>query len=97
MKLNHREIHCILISALRYVLGRMTYIVSDTADIIKEHLHEIPENTKTIMLRDIRHAIDSNNYGMKCDLQTWNELYEVISKSMVSLVENADRTVHKSK
>lgn len=71
----------IVISAERYALGRMTYVVETT---VKYILREI-ENNKlgghclTVLRNDIK---DAKDYGMDCDKEQWikllNKIEEVI-------------------
>lgn len=93
MNLNPTEIHTVMIGAVRYALRRMTYIVHDTADVIKNHVHELRDDTKIIIQRDIMDAINSKNYGHECDLVVWTELYQMLSKSMISAEENENESV----
>jgi len=61
----------IYISALRYALGRRSYIVSDTIDTLMKV--ELSEQTVGVMIRDIEECED---YGMEMDKQNWLELLE---------------------
>ena len=71
----------IVISAERYALGRMTYIVELTVNYI---LQEIEENKLSDSCLDvIREDINSaKNLGMDCDKKEWlkllNKIEEVI-------------------
>lgn len=47
-----------IISALRYAIGRKTYIVEETIDFIKSYPNLIDERTKKIMLEDLKSTID---------------------------------------
>lgn len=68
-----------IISAERYALGRMTYIVSLTVDYI---LKEIEENKLSDeCLNVIREDINSTkNLGMKCDKKQWLKLLDRIEE-----------------
>lgn len=63
----------IVVSAVRYALGRMTYIVELTVDYV---LNEI-ENDKlsdyclSLIKKDIE---NTKNFGMECDKQKWMQL-----------------------
>ena len=61
----------IYISALRYALGRRSYIVSDTIDTLMKV--ELSEQTIGVMIRDIEECED---YGMEMDKQDWLRLLE---------------------
>lgn len=68
-----------IISAERYALGRMTYIVSLTVDYI---LKEIKENKLSDECLDvIREDINNTkNLGMECDKKQWLKLLDRIEE-----------------
>lgn len=71
----------IVISAERYALGRMTYIVELTVNYILQEIEEnkLSKSCLDIIRKDIKNAKD---YGMKCDKKQWfkllNKIEEVI-------------------
>ena len=71
----------IVISAVRYALGRMTYIVEITANYILQEIEDdkLSDRCLDLIASDIRNA---NDYGMECDKQQWlkllNRIEEVI-------------------
>lgn len=65
----------LLVSAERYALGRRTYIVSWTCNVIKNNLHLLTEKDKDVMIRDIENAV---NYGDSCDEKEWKELLRIL-------------------
>ncbi len=67
----------ILVSAERYALGRRTYIVQWTCEIIDENMHLLSEKDKKVMIRDIEQAY---SYGDECDKQMWMLLLEKLRK-----------------
>ena len=67
------NIQRIYISALRYALGRRSYIVSDTIDTLKKV--ELSEQTVGVMIRDIEECED---YGMEMDKQDWLRLLDYL-------------------
>ena len=68
---NDKDLASILISAERYALGRSTYIVSWTCDIIKNNLQCLSENDINVLIHDIENA---TNYGMYIDEEQWMDL-----------------------
>ena len=73
----------IIISALRYSLGRRTYINSETADFIKKYSEIIDERVKKIMLKDLEEYFECRDIYYKddeCDYNTWKDLYEWLKK-----------------
>jgi len=62
------------IAALRYCLGRRTYIVSCCVEWIKFNWSAITENTSNVIFRDIVEAFARNDTGSICDTQNWQDL-----------------------
>ena len=60
MKINfngeNEDISMILVSAERYALGRRTYIVQWTCEIIKNNLDLLSQKDKQVMIREIGRA-----------------------------------------
>lgn len=69
-------------SALRYALGRKSYIVQDTADYIRPLIPYLDNRTLYIMERDITDAAEANGLGMKIDEETWTDLWKDIVKEI---------------
>ena len=71
----------IVISAERYALGRMTYIVELTVNYILQEIEEdkLSDSCLNVIRNDIKEAKD---YGMECDKKQWlkllNRIEEVI-------------------
>ena len=63
----------ILISALRYALGRRTYIVGMTAEYIENELPKLSDQCKAIMIEDIERQ---EQLGNECDREDWMQLLE---------------------
>ena len=69
----------IVICALRYALGRKTYITDSVAEFIKEYPEIINERVKMVMLRDLNEYIDKRRVFCsddECDYRTWLSLKE---------------------
>lgn len=70
-----------VISAVRYALGRRTYIVELTVNYILEEIEndQLSDRCLDVIRRDIKEA---QNYGMDCDKAHWikllNRIEEVI-------------------
>lgn len=69
----------IIISAERYALGRMTYIVELTVNYILKEIEDnkLSDQCLAIMLSDIEKA---KGYGMDYDKQQWNKLLKKIKE-----------------
>lgn len=61
-------------SALRYALGRMSYIVEDTANYIRPLLPYLSDRTLWVMEKDIKKQAAMNFLGMKQDAEVWTAL-----------------------
>ena len=62
-----------LISALRYALGRRTYIVELTRKYIESQMPILSDRCKDVMIKDIE---SQKNYGDECDREDWMRLLE---------------------
>lgn len=62
-----------LISALRYALGRRTYIVDLTCRYIERHMPILSDRCKDLMINDIE---SQKNYGDECDKEDWMRLLD---------------------
>ena len=69
----------IVISAERYALGRMTYIVELTVNYIMQEMEDdkLSDQCLEIMRNDIKKA---KNYGMQCDKEQWMKLLKRIEE-----------------
>ena len=71
----------IIISAVRYAFGRMTYIVSTTVDYVLKDIekNKLSKKCLYIIKKDIENA---NDLGMECDKKDWqrllNKIHEVL-------------------
>lgn len=72
----------IVISAERYALGRMTYIVEITTNYISKEIRrgKLSKSCLNIIKRDIE---DAKNLGMECDKQQWLKLLELIEETII--------------
>ena len=57
-----------LISALRYALGKRTYIVELTCKYIEQQIPMLSDHCKDVIIKDIE---SQNNYGDECDKEDW--------------------------
>lgn len=64
-----------LISALRYALGRRTYIVSMAVEYIENELPKLSDQCKKVIIKDIEEQ-EKFGYGDECDKVRWMHLLE---------------------
>ena len=69
----------IVISAVRYALGRMTYIVEITVNYILEEIEndKLSDRCLDVIRKDIKEAKD---YGMEFDKKLWLKLLDRIEE-----------------
>lgn len=78
-----RDLKDMIISALRYSLGRRTYITSETAEFIKRYPELIDERVKSVMLKDLEEYFqkrESFKFDDECDFNTWKSLYNWLER-----------------
>lgn len=75
------DISMLLVSAERYALGRQTYIVTWTCEVIKSNLNLLTAKDKSVMIKDIKNAKD---YGDRFDEKEWKELLRILKESDTS-------------
>ncbi len=69
----------LLLCALRYALGRRSYITWTVSEAIIDRLSELDDNTKRIMSYEIEKAIREDK-GESVDMNHWIKLYDAIKK-----------------
>lgn len=69
------DISMILLSAERYALGRQTYIVQWTCEVIGGNTHLLTTKDLKVMIRDIENA---GFYGADFDKKEWLELLDIL-------------------
>lgn len=65
---NDDEFGSVLICAVRYCLGRATYMPHLVMDFITPFIPYLENRTLYVMIRDIQ---ESHSLGMECDRQAW--------------------------
>ena len=71
----------LLVSAERYALGRMTYIVEWTCETIINNIHLLTHKDKQIMMHDIMKQKE-RGYGDECDKQEWLRLLAILEREV---------------
>lgn len=88
------ELKDIVISALRYALGRRTYITQETSEFIMNNPNLIDERVCIVMLRDLgRYFEDRKLWEYKddeCDYHSWlalqNRLFKIANEKGFNVV-----------
>lgn len=73
----------ILICAVRYTLGRMSYIVGVVCDYVYFKRKTLSRECINIIIRDIEEEMERYHgsgalLGMECDERTWSRLLEAL-------------------
>lgn len=74
MKLESLDDQLMATAAMRYCLGRQTYIVSSCHDWIRATWDQFDRNTQNVMLRDMIDAICRDMAGADMDRRGWQKL-----------------------
>ena len=73
----------IIVYAVRYALGRMTYAVQDVCKYVKSKKSSLSDICKRAIIKDIvdeinRYHICGQTCGMACDEREWLKLVEML-------------------
>lgn len=71
----------LLISSVRYALGRQTYIVADTANIVRKYSKKLTKPNKEVIIRDIETALLQGRAGSAIDHQEWVTLLQDLKQT----------------
>ena len=77
-----RDLKDMIISALRYAIGRKTYITEEVCSYIRKHPELIDKRVKDVMLRDLKdidkyYKATDIDYMIFKELETWLKNIEV--------------------
>lgn len=82
----------IILSALRYAMGRNTYITSLTADFIKRHWHRIPYKHQYNIHRDLKEFIEEDT-----DTSTFNMIDHRVWQDLLNFIESQNNETQNQK
>ena len=77
---NAEDLSAMLLGAVRYALGRQTYIVNWTCEFITKNVHLLTEGNKQVIIRDIKQQ-EEYSYGDKCDKEDWLKLLNFLEEN----------------
>lgn len=69
----------VVICAIRYALGRRTYVVEDICNYIESILPDLSIYSINIIIRDIKDQ-ESWGYGDECDKTRWMRLLDLLEQ-----------------
>ena len=73
------DISAMLVCAVRYALGRRTYLVDWTCEFIRNNTHLLLKKYIKVIIRDIEQQKEYG-YGDKCDEECWLALLDYLKK-----------------
>lgn len=84
VKLNTWDFSTLAICAVRYCLGRQSYMPTLVCRIMKKHMDEIDPSSLIVLQRDVREYLttDSYTYSYSDIKDTWNDLIKVIEEKI---------------
>lgn len=82
LELNEVDLKCLLISAVRYAMGRQTYMPMAISGIIKRNLWQCSDNTLNAIANEIRDYATDEMSLRDTELNIWLELRATILKHL---------------
>jgi hypothetical protein len=76
---NNGDLSAMLVSAVRYALGRQTYIVNWTCEFIGNNKHLLRDSDRKVIIRDIKEQ-EEYGYGDRCDKEDWMKLLKILEE-----------------
>lgn len=69
----------VILSAVRYALGRHSYVVSDTVTLVRSLWHELDDLTKRIVVKDINEELTREGKYSNIDSDLWRKLIKDVT------------------
>ena len=86
-RINDGDLRLTILGCFRYSLGRMTYMPTHTARIIKENKEIFRKHDWESIISEIK---DCKNLGMNCDKETWKDLKDFSEKQIKLLINTKE-------
>lgn len=87
LELNEVDLRCLLISAMRYAMGRQTYMPMAISGIIERNLWQCSGNTLNSISNEIRDYATDEMSLRDTELNIWLELRATILKHLGEIYE----------
>ena len=78
----YSDLSAMMVSSVRYALGRQTYIVELTTKFIGDNLKILTDKDLYVMKRDIEESIEYGIAGSEIDVLSWEKLLNRIKRFM---------------
>ena len=72
----------ILVYAMRYALGRMSYAPTTVVDNIKRNIDFFTPHQIELLIKDIEEQKDFGGYGMEYDKKVWMEFKDYLETKL---------------
>lgn len=73
---NHQNTGTIVIAAVRYAMGRRTYIVGVTIEWVKEFWGKLSDGDRGCISRDVKSFVEGEeSNGDQCDKKRWENFH----------------------
>lgn len=92
LELNETDLRCLLISAMRYAMGRQTYMPMTISGIIARNLWQCSDNTLNFISNEIEDYATDEMSSRDTELNIWLELRATILKHLGEIYE-PDKTI----
>lgn len=73
--ISHRDFGTLCICALRYCMGRRTYMPSLVQGIVRSHFFDLADEDLRILRNDKQWQSDMELYGDPCDKTSWEKFW----------------------
>lgn len=74
------DMQIVITGAFRYALGRMTYVVDSTCNVIEATAGEMDTNQILLMIKEIGEADKNNALGMQMDADRWRKCQLILGQ-----------------
>jgi len=87
-----QDLWVMLLSTIRYSLGRSTYMPGYCIDLYKDYGSFLQRSQRQQIADEIKQAIElavscNKTVGMKCDHETWLNFISIIEKDIVNVIQ----------
>ena len=76
------DLNSLAFPAMRYALGRKTYIVQVVCRALTNNAQNIRNDIKYKMSEEIAKAINSGEAGMDCDMEEWEKVLKAFNQGL---------------
>ncbi len=75
------DLNSLVLSAMRYALGRKTYVVQTVCRALINNAKNIRNDIRCRMSEEIAKAINSQKAGMDCDVEQWQQVLKEFERN----------------